>query len=108
VHPCHAVIENERKMTLDRVLLTALVDRWRPETDTFHLRWGKIAPTLQDVSCLLGLSLAGDPIGPLRAPKDWVVDLIRRFNKICGEVACLDIEPSHGPKYAWLKEFYVF
>jgi hypothetical protein len=37
--------------------LTALVDRWRPETHTFHLRAGEMAPTLQDVSMILGLPI---------------------------------------------------
>ena len=32
---------------LDRSLLTALVDRWRPETNTFHLPCGEMTPTLQ-------------------------------------------------------------
>jgi hypothetical protein len=40
LHPRHEVIETERRMTLDRALLIGLVDRWRPETHTFHLRWG--------------------------------------------------------------------
>src|SRR6185437_15270483 len=42
---------------LDRSLLTALVDRWRPETHTFHLPWGEMTPTLQDMAYLLGLSI---------------------------------------------------
>jgi len=45
---------------LDRSLLSALVDRWRPETHTFHLPCGEMAPTLQDVAMLLGLSITGD------------------------------------------------
>ena len=49
---------------LDRSLLTALVDRWRPETHTFHLPCGEMAPTLQDVVYLLGLPLGGEAVGP--------------------------------------------
>ncbi|KAK1609688.1 hypothetical protein QYE76_033361 [Lolium multiflorum] len=41
--------------------LTALVDRWRPETHTFHLRAGEMAPTLQDVSMILALPIQGEP-----------------------------------------------
>ena len=37
---------------LDRSLLTALVDRWRLETNTFHLPCGEMTPTLQDVAML--------------------------------------------------------
>ena len=42
---------------LDRSLLTALVDRLRPETHTFHLPCGEMTPTLQDVAYLLGLPI---------------------------------------------------
>ena len=49
---------------LDRSLLMALVDRWRPETHTFHRPCGEMAPTLQDVAMLLGLPITGDAVGP--------------------------------------------
>jgi hypothetical protein len=102
------VIETERKITLDRALLTGLVDRWRPETHTFYFRWGEMAPTLQDVLYLLRLPLAGHPIGPLSAPRNWAVDLLARFNVVRGGVAFSDIDYLHGPKYAWLKEYQVY
>ena len=53
-----------RRFPFDHSLLSALVDRWRQETHTFHFRWGEMTVTLQDVACLLGLPLAGDAIGP--------------------------------------------
>ena len=49
---------------LDRSLLTALVDRWRPEKHTFHLPCGEMTPTLQDVAYLLGLPIVGEAVGP--------------------------------------------
>jgi hypothetical protein len=42
----------------DMSLLAALLDRWRPETHMFHMIVGEMAPTLQDVSLLLGLPCA--------------------------------------------------
>ena len=42
--------------------ITALVDRWRPETHTFHLMTGEMTPTLQDVSMILGLPIDGRPL----------------------------------------------
>ena len=51
--------------SIDRRLITAFVERWRPETDTFHLPVGECTVTLQDVSCLWGLSITGNlVIGP--------------------------------------------
>ncbi|KAF1864440.1 hypothetical protein Lal_00021862 [Lupinus albus] len=51
-------------------LVTALVERWRPETHTFHLPNGKCIVTLEDVAYQLGLPIDGDVVtGPTSL--DW-------------------------------------
>ena len=57
-----------RIVQLDRSLLIALVERWRPETHTFHFPCMEMAPTLQDVAYLLGLQIAGQAVGPRVVP----------------------------------------
>ena len=50
------------KLTIDSALLTGLIERWRPETHTFHLPVGEMTVTLQDVSCLWGLPISGSAV----------------------------------------------
>ncbi|KAL1803572.1 hypothetical protein ACET3Z_032219 [Daucus carota] len=47
---------------IDWSLVTALVERWRPETHTFHLPVGECTITLQDVSVILGLRVDGQAV----------------------------------------------
>jgi len=51
-----------RWVRLDWPLLTALIDRWRIETNMFHLRHGEMTVTLQDVALPLGLRVDGPAV----------------------------------------------
>ena len=44
-------------MELDRGLISALVERWRQETHTFHLTIEEASITLQDTAVILGLPI---------------------------------------------------
>ncbi|KAK1650183.1 hypothetical protein QYE76_067988 [Lolium multiflorum] len=92
--------------------LTALVDRWRPETHTFHLRAGEMAPTLQDVSMILGLPIQGDPLCMNTASDGWR----QQMEALIGRAPPLPAEPKArapagaGGKLAhwcWLKALTV-
>ncbi|KAH1128987.1 hypothetical protein J1N35_000365 [Gossypium stocksii] len=53
-------------------LISALVERWHPETHTFHLLSGEVIITLQDVAVQLGLSINGEAVtGLRRLPDLW-------------------------------------
>ena len=49
-------------LELDRALITALVERWRPETHTFHLTVGEATITLQDVAVIMRLFIEGQAV----------------------------------------------
>ncbi|KAG8496173.1 hypothetical protein CXB51_009158 [Gossypium anomalum] len=78
-------------------LISALVERWRPETHTFHLPCGECTITLENVAVQLGLPIDGNAVTG--------VSLISRPATLCYEL--LGRSPSEGKfsslRLSWLK-----
>ncbi|XP_074311477.1 serine/threonine-protein phosphatase 7 long form homolog isoform X2 [Silene latifolia] len=82
---------------VDPDLITALVERWREETHTFHFPIGEATVTLQDVNVLFGLRVSGKAVTG-RSDHHWPA--------LCEEL--LGLRPSStelkglGLKLTWL------
>ncbi|CAN1324964.1 Serine/threonine-protein phosphatase 7 long form homolog [Linum perenne] len=81
-------------------LVTALLERWRPETNTFHLLQGEATITLEDVEVLTSLPTRGLPLSV--GYDDRVADVI------CQELLGATPPPTrfhgHQVKISWVKE----
>ncbi|XP_050255009.1 protein MAIN-LIKE 1-like [Quercus robur] len=55
---------------IDHCLISALVERWQPETHTFHLPHSEMSITLQDVEVIFGLPIDGEVLVGLTAVVD--------------------------------------
>ncbi|MFQ6671031.1 hypothetical protein Gotur_035708, partial [Gossypium turneri] len=60
-----------RGCKLDSKLISVLVERWRPETHTFHLPCRECTITLEDVNLQLGLPVDGYSVTGSIQSGDW-------------------------------------
>ncbi|XP_061352914.1 protein MAIN-LIKE 2-like [Gastrolobium bilobum] len=70
-----------RYIQIDASLISALVERWRPETHTFHMTQGEMTITLQDVADILGLPTDGIVVVG-STNEDWPVVCAAAFGAV--------------------------
>ncbi|XP_062193625.1 uncharacterized protein LOC133897064 [Phragmites australis] len=84
--------------SIDRALVSALVDRWRPETHTFHMPCGEVTITLQDVAMILGLPFAGRAVTVNTTESQN--ELVERY---LGRSPPSDSRPRPGSRVSWVR-----
>ncbi|XP_052484774.1 protein MAINTENANCE OF MERISTEMS-like [Gossypium raimondii] len=80
-------------------LLSALVERWHPETHTFHFPCGECTVTLEDVAVQLGLPIDGSPVTGVSS----FIDPAAVCYQLLGESPEDGDKYFSGIKFTWLK-----
>ncbi|VVA98341.1 unnamed protein product [Arabis nemorensis] len=88
-------------ISLDNPLISALVERWRRETNTFHFTVGEMTVTLEDIAMLLGLGIDGKPV---------IGVTYTTCSSVCERYLGLAPDSNYASggmvKLSWLKEFF--
>lgn len=82
-------------------MITALIERWRPETHTFHFPIGECTVTLEDVALQLGVPIRGNAV---------VGQSVSNVYHICGQYlgkvpAATDVK-GFRVKLSWLESAF--
>ncbi|MFQ6621856.1 hypothetical protein Gotur_002941 [Gossypium turneri] len=80
-------------------LISALVERWPPETLTFHFPCGECTVTLEDVALQLGLPIDGSPVTRVTA----FIEPAALCYQLLGDSPNDDESNFTGLKFTWLK-----
>ncbi|XP_057432139.1 protein MAINTENANCE OF MERISTEMS-like [Lotus japonicus] len=89
---------------VDKTVLTAFMERWQPETSSFHMPFGEMTITLDDVSSLLHIPVKGKFFTlPVLTREDAASALHKQLGVTQAD-AEEEIRKSLGPyaRYTWL------
>jgi len=93
---------------IDLGLVLGFVERWHPETNTFHLPIGEMTITLDDVWSLLHLSISGNFCSTKNLEYEDSVEILTTLLGVDRAMACVELNQSRGAqvRLSWLREWY--
>lgn len=94
--------------SISKLMVTAFVERWHPETNTFHMPFGEMTITLEDVERITGLKIDGTlPVASVLKKNTDASDLLVRTLGIKKEAADEELKgrKTKGTvRIDWLKQ----
>lgn len=90
VHTCYR--------SVNKNLISAFVERWYPETNTFHMPFGEITITLDDVASLLHIPVEGKPVQSLTCDMEQAVNMVSKYLGLSNAEARLEMNERVGYK----------
>lgn len=93
---------------IDHSLITAFAERWHSETSSFHMPFGEMTITLQDVACMLDIPLAGAFYTyPIVDRESCILELVSLFGVEAATAAAeLDLRRGNHIGLGWLRMVY--
>ncbi|XP_058741600.1 protein MAIN-LIKE 1-like [Vicia villosa] len=93
---------------LDASLLTPFVERWHPETSSFHLPFGELTVTLDNVHSLFHLPIASMFFTPVHKDQATVVHMVMGAFEIDEVVVLKEFGETRGfhLRMSWLRKIY--
>ncbi|KAL8549759.1 hypothetical protein ACS0TY_008558 [Phlomoides rotata] len=89
----------------NKALIGTFIERWHPETNTFHMPFGEMTITLDDVRCLTRLKIKGWPVEfHVDENMEDGTDLVSRLLGVSHVAATNEMRTARGSsmKLKWL------
>ncbi|QHO07220.1 uncharacterized protein DS421_14g461720 [Arachis hypogaea] len=103
----HVARLNDYWFKLDEPLISAFVERWHPETHTFHMPFREFTVALQDVAYQFGLPVDGYPVCGCLSDFEQLMDGGKHawqwFEELFGELPPEDCIDEFTVSYGWFQ-----
>ncbi|KAG5541298.1 hypothetical protein RHGRI_021212 [Rhododendron griersonianum] len=85
--------------------ISAFVERWHPEMNTFHFHFGEMGLTLDDVEHILGIPVRGLAVytEDERTPKQLLMDFLGLSGEVAENTIASNAVKGYAVKLSWLE-----
>eukprot|EP00268_Persea_americana_P002268 TRINITY_DN10672_c0_g1_i8.p1 TRINITY_DN10672_c0_g1~~TRINITY_DN10672_c0_g1_i8.p1 ORF type:complete len:248 (+),score=26.44 TRINITY_DN10672_c0_g1_i8:166-909(+) len=89
-------------------MVSACVERWQPETNTFHMPFGEMTITLDDVSTILGIHVTGKAVSVEQLSFERSKTLVEHGLAVTSQQAHEELVGVRGSsvRLEWLKDLF--
>ncbi|CAK8561603.1 unnamed protein product [Lathyrus sativus] len=107
--PGLASLQRTSLTKIDTNLVSAFAERWHLETSSFHMSFGEMTITLDDVSCLLPLPIRGVFWNPPDISEALAVEWVVHYLGVSHRIAQQQVRECRGSYYKleWLYDRFV-
>nr|XP_004494004.1 protein MAIN-LIKE 1-like [Cicer arietinum] len=105
---CLNPLQRGSLMMIDNNLIYAFVEIWHSETSSFHIPFGEMTITLDDVANLLGLPIRGEFYSPPNVDRVTTCNLVITLLGVTTKEIWKETKKTRGAHYSldWLKEVF--
>ena len=89
-------------------MVSAFVERWQPETNTFHMPFGEMTITLDDVGTILGIPVTGRSVSVEQLSFERSKTLVEHGLGVTSQQAHEELVGVRGSsvRLEWLRDLY--
>jgi hypothetical protein len=105
---CLSWLQDTNYSQIDHDLCSAFAERWHEETSSFHLHFGEMTVTLDDVSCLLHLPIDGMFLSHESMTRDEAVEMMIQYLGADPGDAIEEVNDTRGAhsRFAYLRRIF--
>ena len=94
--------------SINKNMVSAFVDRWQPETNTFHMPFGEMTITLDDVNTILGIPVTGKSVSVEQLSYERSKTLVEHGLGVTSQQAQEELLGVRGTsvRMEWLRDLY--
>ena len=86
---------------VNKVVVSAFVERWQPETNSFHMPFGEMPVSLDDVSTILGIPVTSTSVLTNKLSRDEAAKVLVKSLGVSEDGTVVEVKGARANQCEW-------